>query len=77
MQEKARICAIFFTRGETASTKPVRGVDDNTDNIALAINVPASEKGGKSTMKTMIVNNEDNARFFGVMDNEDAKITRN
>ena len=60
MQEKARICAIFFTRGETASTKPVRGVDDNTDNIALAINVPANEKGGKSTMKTMMINNEDN-----------------
>ena len=75
MQEKARICVIFFTRGEAASTKPVIGVDDNTDNIALAINVPASDKGGKSTMKTMVINNEDNARYarmsFGGINIED------
>ena len=35
-------------------------INDNTDNIALAINNPASEKGGKSTIKTMMINNGDN-----------------
>ena len=35
-------------------------MDDNSDNVSLAINVPASEKGGKSTMETMEINNINN-----------------
>ena len=34
-------------------------INDNTDNIALAINDPASDKGGKSTMETIEINNRD------------------
>ena len=37
-----------------------RGVDDNRDNVPLAINGFASGEGLKSTMKTMRINNIDN-----------------
>ena len=37
-----------------------RGMDDNRDNVPLAINGFASGEGLKSTMKTMRINNIDN-----------------
>ena len=67
VQKKMRLCkkiaknSYFLLAGMPwVENQYGRGMDDNRDNVPLAINGFASGEGLKSTMKTMRINNIDN-----------------